>query len=1052
MNYRMSATANVMKRTRQGGQTLIIALLILGVLLILGFVFLGLISRNIATGVRANQRSVGNDLAEAGIRYAHGMLLKESADWRIALTPGAANRDPDYPYLQPGGPDGLGNYGRVNFDQGRALVRVRYGPSDANVFSANPTGPLRLPGRAKNFVIIESIGKPGKVNPNDPTTALDARGERERLQTRKLIAFASLSITDQAFYVSNKNRVSRAIEFGAPAGMGSRYDDRTSAAAPFSEVQVPTQIGDTQTMPSITGGPVAGIPYGGSMWFNGPVVFHGPIQAFLNRYYGDEIVSTDNVIGADDTTSILRLSAADVNAGGNWVPLAYTLSNLAATSLNSGSPAFSAAGGLLRDGVSGADAQGFTRGMKRKEPSSFLNVDTATNELVYRSRARESGINGAGNNSGLYGHGREVYVNNFADRQNRTDEQGREVQETNESLTYDWLNPNNGQAGSGWQGAFYVPRGAYVQLVPDGFIILRDTAAPTNERTWRDPNGADTSNTVNRYKIVRVNGKLFIANSYSNFGPGVNINTATTAQIASAGSAFDGVLYFEGNVRVRGTIPTDVQLTLISGATIYVEGSITKGIVRTQAAFDQTGAQGQRINTSSRSMLMLAAKDFVAINTSQFFGPAPTQVIEEVNDLPSASEYNPIRMRRAITPGAPSTYDFRSEFLLDPESGPANNPSQWKPYAASYQEFGTANLINAGMLITHTMDDGPATNSFLSLDVNYGLGAVDSWRYLFDLNRTPSIANNPFDPYQKNNASDYNPYAIAPYTEPGYGPAQQDRGPIYGLGAESWQRYSKFETTFFPLTQSNGTGGAYGGFPAMPITSEHGTYTLLAQETNEFVWRFNDIGTNASNDYLIARAAMVPNDVRIEASLYAEDGSFFVIPSPWFNPNPNDRRDTYLARVNAVGVAQAQSERYENFGSAPITPFYGEPIDVKVKIVGSVSQNMPVPMSQQAEWLKKWGWIPRSLGDARNPSGNNMRIPAQHVPAGYDLATDLYVPNLIITYDPALGSGRAWDPANPSPFSTANPAIRMDDDGRMLPPMPRMPVSPTLAYFGEVNP
>ena len=125
----MSATVNMMRRSRIGGQTLIIALLILGVLLIVGFVFLGLISRNIATQVRSNQRSVGNDLAEAGVRFAHGQLLRNSADWRIALTPGVSNRDPDYELLKAGGPDGLGNYGRVNFDQGRALVRVRYGPS-----------------------------------------------------------------------------------------------------------------------------------------------------------------------------------------------------------------------------------------------------------------------------------------------------------------------------------------------------------------------------------------------------------------------------------------------------------------------------------------------------------------------------------------------------------------------------------------------------------------------------------------------------------------------------------------------------------------------------------------------------------------------------------------------------------------------------------------------------------------------------------------------------------------------------------------------------------
>ena len=1049
-----------MKRTRKSGQTLIIALLIMGVLLILGFVFLGLISRNIATGVRATQRSIGNDLAEAGIRYAHGQLLRSGlgADWRVALTPGLTQRDPDFEYLKAGGPDGLGNYGRINYDQGRSIVRVRYGPSDANLFSNNPAGPLINPGRAKNYIIIESIGKPGKVNLNDPTTASSLSGiDRERLQTRKLIAFASIGITEQAFFVTNKFKVSRPIEFGAPTETGARYGDQVGGS--FNAVVVPTQIGDQQLMPD-KNGTFSVQPYGGSMRFNGDVVFHGPITTYLNKYYGDSILSSGTMIGQDDATAALNVVGANMDAAGNWFGIPFVLTNTAATSLNSRSDNFSTADGLVRDGLATADRLGHTRGNRTNDPPSFLVEDTSSGESVYRTMARESGTVASSGNSGAFGHGRNIYVNNSSDRQNRTDEQGREIAETNESLVYDWLNPNNGQAGSGWQGPFYVPRGAYLQLLPDGFLILRDSRGSATERTWRDPNGNDTTNSTIRYRIVRAgNGKLFIANTYSGFGGGTTISNATPAQIQAVGYPFDGVLYFEGNVRVRGQIPTDVQVTVVSGGTVYVEGSVTKGVVRTQAAWDQAGPVGQRIGTSSRSMLMLAAKDFVAINTSQFFGPAPSQVIEEVNDLATASEYNPIRMRRQASPGTPSAYQFRSDLILDPNptgADPityASNPSLWRSSVGSYQEYGTANLINAGLLLTHTMDDGPATNSFISLDINFGLdntGTANTadWQYLFDLNRTPPIAPvNIFDPYQSNNATDYAPYNTPGFIDPNYGAAQTDRGPIYGLGAEAWQRYGKFETTFFPMVQSAGSAGAFGTFPFIPTTQEHGTYQLLAQETNDFNFRFNDIGFNASNDYLIARAAVLPNDVRIEASLFAEDGSFFVIPSPWFNPNPNDRRDAYLARVQAVGQAQAQAERYENYGSAPITPFYGEPVDVKVKIIGAVSQNMPAPMSQQAEWLKKWGWIPRTLGDT------GRLIPEQHVPAGYDLSTNLYVPNLVITYDPALGSGRAWDPAfaNEGPFYWQNPALRTDDDGRMLAPMPRLPVSPTLAYFGEVN-
>ena len=1053
MKQRMIATANVMKRTRQSGQTLIIALLILGVLLILGFVFLGLISRNIATGVRSTQRSIGNDLAEAGIRYAHGQLLRSGmgADWRVALTPGLGQRDPDYDFLKPGGPDGLGNYGRLNYDQGRALVRVRYGPSDANVFSSNPTGPLIIPGRAKNFLIIESLGKPGVVNLNDPTTAreLPSGAERERLQTRKLIAFASIGITEQAYFVTNKNNVSRAIEFGAPNELGVRYGDTVGGT--FNPVQITTQLGDMQVMPDKNGNFTLQ-PYGGTAWFNGDVIFHGGIRANINRYYGDTIASTGSMIGAEDVTAALNIVGTDMN-GLVWAPFAFTLQNNSVTSLNSRSNAFNTAMGTVRDGVSGADQAGFTRGNRRKEPPSFLLDDTSTGEGIYRTTSRDSGTILGSGNTGAFGHGRNVYVNNYNDRQNRIDEQGREIAETNESLVYDWLNPNNAQAGSGWQGPFYVPRGAYIQLVPDGFLILRDTRAPAAERTWRMPDGTDTSNSMIRYRIARIGNKLFIANTNSPFAGATNINSANAADIRAAGMPFDGVVFFEGNARVRGTIPTDVQLTLVSNGSIYIEGSITKGVVQSLSSYFQGGATGDRINMSSRSMLMLAAKDFVALNTSQFFGPAPSQLIEEVNDLATASEYNPVRMRRQITPGAPSNYQFRAELPLDPTTGNPANPSTWKPYAAAYQEFGSPNFINAGLVMTHTMDDGPATNSFISLDVNFGLDNVgpnpNDWLYLFKLNRTPPVgAINVFDPFQVNNASDYFPYNTPGFTENFYGAPQQDYGPIYGLGSESWQRYGRFETTFFPMAQSNGTGGAYGTFPFIANPPEHGTYRLLAAETNDFNLRFNDIGTNASNDYLIARAAMLPIDVRVEASVFAEVGSFFVIPGPWFNPNPNDRRDTYLARVAIVGQAQAQAERYQNFGAAPITPFYGEPLDVRVRIIGAVSQNMPAPMSQQAEWLKKWGWTPRALGDT------GRLIPEQHVPTGFDLATDLYVPNLIISYDPALGSGRAWDPAFSAqgPFFWQNPAIRTDDDNRMLPPMPRLPVSPTLAYFGEVNP
>ena len=202
MNERVQLSIRSYRR-RRGGQTLVIALIVLGVLLILGFVFLGLVDRSLHNQSVSQSRSESNDLAEAGIRYAHSQLLTSElgADYRgtPSLLPSntpLSSADPDLLYLRPapsasttlslrsatdttladmGGPDGLGPFVRINFAQGRALVRIRYAPSDANLFVSSPMGALRNPGAARDYLIIESVGRTGVVIANDPTT-LSSRG------------------------------------------------------------------------------------------------------------------------------------------------------------------------------------------------------------------------------------------------------------------------------------------------------------------------------------------------------------------------------------------------------------------------------------------------------------------------------------------------------------------------------------------------------------------------------------------------------------------------------------------------------------------------------------------------------------------------------------------------------------------------------------------------------------------------------------------------------------------------------------------------------------
>jgi hypothetical protein len=1054
-------------RIRQHGQTLIIAMIVMGVLLILGLVFLGLINRNILNAARSQRRSESADLAEAGIRYAHGQLVSSplGADWRgtpVALPSAPAapdlTLDPDAYYLRQssglagdlGGPDKLGPFVRVPFSGGRSLVRVRYGATDANPTPAVPGGPLRNPGAARSNLIIESVGRPGEIKPNDPTTLNSSGAFRFRnyadnndlnnnlsamalangqiATSRRLVAFAQIGIIDAARFETNVFNSSSPIELGVADGLGIvAFNDVTGTGSVDVGTGLSLQLGTGSTSAT----PLRTNPAGqGSLFVNGNLKVYGNIDVTLNRTLGDSIRVAGRITGADNahiairgwtwnrTTGIYDADGTDLYNPG-----------VGPFTFDSQSVNFSTAGGLLFDGSPRTDTVGFASGVGRLIPPSILTVDPQSKLNRYVALTRESGVEFGGNNIGRFGHGQGVFVDNAADRQEAADAEGRRTAGSQRSLFDDWLNPNSGAADSGWKGPFYVPRGAVVEFLPDGFTIQRDGSAPQNERTWKNYDGSDSGLTTVRYRLasIGVNKQLWIVDSLSNAG---DING--TSLDFTKGVPFNGVLYFEGNVRVRGTIPSDTQLTLVSGATIYIDGSITKGMTNTEVT---GGIRDRPIDHLPTASLMLMAKDNVAVNTSMFFGPEASQTLEAVNDVSGATGISPLRLRAAG--GSESgRLSFMHEFVMDPNNwtapyGPLAGPQNWRPYAMNYRQWNaTSTGVPTQVVLVHTMDDGTAAASFLAMDVNFGIGAS---AYPFNAVDPDGLITN----------------TAAAYTGQGAGQMA-----LYGLGGEIWQRYSRFEFRSFDLIADPTTATFAPDFQR--IDQPSGPAYKMYGGGNNLLLRPGSIASVSANDTLIGRAAIAPNDVKIEASIFAEQGSFFVIPGNWFNPNPNDLHTTYAQRVAELQAspnnltldqarAQANRIRLESFGAAPSVPFYGEPLDVRVNIVGSVAENLPPPISVQSEWIRKWGWIPRRIG------ATQVGIPWQHVPASTPndasnyLASRNFVPNLVIQYDPVLATGRLNTPN----LNLAVP-IRKDEIGRPLPPMPRLPVSPRLAYFGEL--
>ncbi len=1071
----MKPTTLMASRMRQRGQTIIIALVVLGILLILGIVFLGIIDKNSKTSYNMGNRSAANDLSEAGIRYAHAQLLASQlgADWRgtpATFDDPTVSTDPDLLYLRPaahfnggggipfipgsqqldlGGPDGLGSYFRVRYSNGRSLVRVRYAPSDANIFSSSPVGPLRQPGLARNYIIIESVGREGIVSLSDPTTQNSASpiqyqsfsddasfrtalGQMQQSESRYPFsqvnrAFVSIGIIESARFISNKYNVSRAADIGVPYETGAMYGGVPVAG------NLTYQLGSAQPMFNLGSipTPAGPIEQGGSIFSNASVVIHGNVTLDLNRFLGDQFDVAGSVKGDSQNGAYnggqLNIVLRDLVQGGTTWAAAGPAANLNELNggLDSQSGAFSTVRGVFRDGSSQPDGLGYPRGVGGKGVPSMELTDPDTGENRYVLMSAGSGVQIGNGNTGLYGHGAGVYVYNPSDIQTPADEAGRQNIGTQASLIYDWLNPNNGEMNSGWQGYLYIPMGSLFEGLDDGFTIQRSAMAnvPQAEKNWHYADGTDTGNPFIRYRIgLGTDGQRHIVNSFTPSSVGnptnpINISANLGPTDFDKGPVFNGVIYFAGNARVKGIIPTDVQITLVSNATIYVEGSILKGIRSNGLQVGEGYSLGQMITRPSKSMMMLMAKDYVAVNTTQFVAPAPNQAITPFADAPNSNGFNAIQ----ADPNNPIAFDF--DFARDP-NGPtatANNPSTTRPYEFDYAEYGSSSTkIPTSVLIAHTMANGAANNTFFTWDLNYGAGG--STQYMFA--RTDNAAS-------------------------AFIPGVTTTIPEYGLGEETYQRYSLFEQTSFPLIDSS-TATVSSDGQSIVASGNTGTYSLFTQGLNELLVRPIQLDSVPTNTYMVGRLALAPHDIQIQASMYAEEGSFFVIPGPWFNPDPNDTREAYLGSVKIeVQTAQAlkaerDAIRLENFGASPVMPFYGEPLDVRVVISGAVSENMPPPASVQAEWIKKWGWIP---GDF---AATGFVIPGSHVPAGYTVNANSgnIVPNLIFTYDPALSTARSSGFVTDNSTSTL---IRTDSYGRPLPPLPRLPVSPVLAYFGEVH-
>ena len=202
----------------------------------------------------------------------------------------------------------------------------------------------------------------------------------------------------------------------------------------------------------------------------------------------------------------------------------------------------------------------------------------------------------------------------------------------------------------------------------------------------------------------------------------------------------------------------------------------------------------------------------------------------------------------------------------------------------------------------------------------------------------------------------------------------------------------------------------------------------------------NGIISQAAQDVALERVAVLPMDIRIEAVLYAQTRSFFVIPGEWFNTNAADNIAEYLLTATrpdaeASGLSAADVESLSRF------PMYGQPVDLKITISGSVSEAHPADIAAQTAWMQKWGWIPQYHGSLVVNNSPLATEQAGHGPTGQPAV------GLQIVYDPQ--AGYPYDPMPATPNGATPYYLRSDKYGRPLPFTPMLPVSTGLLYSGQ---
>jgi hypothetical protein len=1064
------------QRKRQAGQSVIIAIAVLFILAFLAAIFVALLARNLERTTRASDTLTADFYAQAGIQYADQMLTSspQGADWRPPLVyqlsaanaaslttdeltaynayvnTGPPGTQPPFapPYLLPvllNDPDAFWlnqGFTRYNTQGGRFLLRVSYGAEPGAGAAANGSvfdnlSTTDSTQSISKYIRIESIGRTGVVINNDPTTFTP---QPIRLHA-ELVAYKPIGLVDYSRFITNKYDRADTANLGVPSTYGEFDTADNSIMTPgVYDFDLGNATNQVPQYPLVTVyGNVAGPAAlsGGSLRCNTNLRLYGFNTAFLNGVNGDDWEIAGNLsfdgynagaAGASVTNlypnqtvgpytnnpSVLTVSGTNT-AGAAEAGYLATPTNI--TSLGG---QFDTADGLIRDAGTANDLNGFPRSIKRLNPPSLDVIDPSSGLNRYQELTQTGTLASTGTPSYAAGpytaetntSPATVYIDNISDVQ----QESSNVQTGGYTLRNDWLNPPSAtSAGSlNWEGPFYNPPGATIVFGPItvnvgtggnvtqqpfwGFTVTR-TDAPVglpsgSPVTWQWKNGAGQT-------VQQTTPAPTIEFAYGTAPPTFQFDQSNP-------------VYFLGadNTEPGGTAAYNSSGKYDNDIVIYAEGNVrVRGVVSpTSTADPLTGGNYESSgNAPPPHHVTIVSGQIAYIEGSVLkggVGYSPSTNYASSSSIAILAESYVCLNTTQFLAGASLRSDISAE-SADASAGTIdfNGNTLTEAFDLPSEPFAGQMLY-----LSQTASGGDGAAAYGEISFNQqtydGIPANDNTDIVYD--GAPNAPGN-VNPAPATNATEYLQGAAGAYNR-----------------------------TMMPLN----LGAAFAG-PAFTAPGTGFSHMALT-----FGWSPESTAT-----YQLERAAVIPSDVRIEAVLYAQDNSFFLIPGPWFNDDATDTMDQYVSK----GYARSRPDETQG-PTAPQPgftdehfPFFGQPIDMQITVDGSVIENMPADPADQTAWMLKWGWIPKDQGAELGAPTLNAAQPTAH--ATISTLSTLQpnaltgMPAVVQTSLPAIGLNIAYDPTAGTAANTDYD--RLDEYGRPLPYTPVLPVSPDVLYSGS---